>query len=196
MSDTSKTKFSNNLIAIAGLITAVGGLLTILNQTGKLSLNTKDEKPQTESIRKTQNTEGQRETIANQNEYNIEKTVPSKSLDQDNAKLVTYDEPENLTFNLTGYWYDTVNSGRYYFNHQSSGNISFQEYSFLEGVWMVTVEGTGTVNGKNLNIAYTTLFGLTGFFRGTIQDNGIVITGTATINSTGVKTPMNLNKEY
>jgi hypothetical protein len=80
-------------------------------------------------------------------------------------------------------------------DHQASGSVSFQEYSLLNGIWIVTAEGSGTVYKNEIKVPYYTLYGLLGIFTGTIKEDGLTIKGTALDNASGIKTPLLLQKE-
>jgi hypothetical protein len=102
--------------------------------------------------------------------------------------------PKNLGSALSGYWYDIVNAGRYYLKEDSKGKVSFQEYSFLDGSWISTAEGVGTIKGKLLTVPYTTSSGK-GIFKGRTDAHGQTIQGKALNHSTGKTVELYLNRE-
>lgn len=186
MTDTAKTKFSNNLIAIAGLITAVGGLLTVLHQTGVVSFSG-PQKDQTtinpiggKEFRKVE------ETDPTSNDNLLNNFVP---VSRDIDKVDTAFE------NLSGYWYDEINGGRYHFVHSTSGRLTFKEYSWMNGMWIPSAEGSGTIRGQAINLTYTTAYGLSGTFEGTMDEYGEEVAGFALDHSSGLRTNMHLSKQ-
>ena len=193
MSDPSKTKFSTNILAIAGLITAVGGLLTILHQTTDIFSKDKEKKEETiELVDLPKNHQNGTKKVSNPadnstgNIQNIVKEIPAP---------VTQENLENTTsINLSGYWVDTINEGRYLLTQTTTTSFNFQEYSFFEGMWMISAEGIGNLSGNTVQISYNTLFGMPGSFQGTL--NGKThITGKAKDLATGFEIPINLIKE-
>ncbi|HHC80159.1 MAG TPA: hypothetical protein ENK46_09780 [Flavobacteriia bacterium] len=191
MADSAKTKFSTNVLAVTGFITAIAGLITVLHQTGVISFSKKQPPAKVEKVIEKQmpNEEVTTITVSQPNKSNKsgqEETVANNSYQKNETQI---------TYNLTGYWYDTLHAGRYYFNHQASGSVSFQEYSLLNGIWIVTAEGSGTVYKNEIKVPYYTLYGLLGTFTGTIKEDGLTIKGTALDNASGIKTPLLLQKE-
>ncbi len=202
MSDPSKTKFSTNLLAIAGLITAIGGLVTILHQT--TDIFSKKESNKTEIVEKhtPQNISTdigippakqpenafsrQQQNLNTQNNYNA--NTQQQVSDQVNTSY-------NYAVNLSGYWVDHINQGRYLFSQDSYGNLGFQEYSFVDGYWMVTAEGQGFIQANTIQINYYTIFGTAGSFTGSLASNANSMQGRAKDAATGFKVPMSLVKE-
>jgi len=113
----------------------------------------------------------------------------------DNVYTSSQKNEEKKYLNLTGYWKDTNLGGRYYFNHQSSGSLSFTEYSWLDGNWYTTASGTGTIDDKTITIPYSTYIGTNGQFTGTVSNNGLQMKITARDLNTGGQVVLNLEKE-
>ncbi|MGI9549700.1 MAG: hypothetical protein ACR2MT_00765 [Aurantibacter sp.] len=186
MTDTAKTKFSNNLIALAGLITAVGGLLTVLHQTGVVSFTTAEKNQTIVNRNRGDNAQEERKIDPPPKEDIYNNIIPV------NNELA---EPEKVFVNLSGYWYDEINGGRYHFVHDSSGRLAFQEFSWMNGVWITSAEGSGTIQGQMISLAYTTAYGMSGAFEGTIDEEGGEVVGYAMDHSSGLQTSMYLNRE-
>ena len=189
MSD--KTKFSTSIVAITGLITAVGGLITILFNTGFFGDKKGDEKKQPE-----------KEVVYIPEEKNDDEQViridpEPKSFVDEEVIPKPKPKPEPKVYNLTGNWFDPNYPGaKYYFNHESSGAISFTEYSSVFGQWVVTSQGTGTISSnKRIEIPYNTSVGTNGRFDGVLSNNGKTISGTASDFVSGASLPFNLNKQ-
>lgn len=185
MTDTAKTKFWNNLMTIAGLITAVGGLLTVSHQTGVISFSSA-EKNQT-TISRSMGDDGHKET----------KIDPAPKEDIPiNIFPVNYEltEPEKVHVSLSGYWYDELNAGRYHFVHDNSGKFSFQEFSWMNGVRITSAKESGTVQGQAINLAYATAYGLSGALEGIIDEEEEEVVGDAMVQSPGLRTGMYLSR--
>jgi len=190
MADSAKTKFSTNVLAVTGFITAIAGLITVLHQTGVISFSKKQPSAKVEKVIEKQ--------MPNDKVPAITVSQPNKSNKSEQEEKVNNSYQKNetqITYNLTGYWYDTLHAGRYYFNYQASGSVSFQEYSLLNGIWIVTAEGSGTVYKNEIKVSYYTVYRLLGTFTGTIKENGLAIKCTALDNASGIKTPLLLQKE-
>ncbi|MGI9550036.1 MAG: hypothetical protein ACR2MT_02460, partial [Aurantibacter sp.] len=172
------------LIAIAGLITAVGGLLTVLHQTGAFS-----------GVEKNQTTITRGGSDIDHKEQKIDpaprEDTPSNIVPVNND----FAEPKKVSINLSGYWYDEINGGRYHFVHNTSGRLSFQEFTWISGVWVTSAEGSGTVQGQMISLAYTTAYGMTGAFEGTLDEEGEEVIGYAMDHSSGLRTSMYLSRE-
>jgi len=179
MADTAKTKFSNNLIALAGLITAIGGLLTVLHQTEVISFSRSEKRQTTIDRHENKNDPGPKEELHND-------IVPVSN---------GLTEREPVFKNLSGYWYDEINGGRYHFVHNTSGGLSFKEFSWMNGVWITTAEGSGKVHGQMINLTYATAYGLSGAFEGTIDYEEEEVAGFALDHNAGVRTSRHLSKE-
>lgn len=191
MAENRKTGFSSNILAIAGLVTAIGGLITILHQTKVISFGSEKEKTTTE--------------VVNQQGDN-NNTIPANTKNTPAENEVTYKENTHIVnslnntevishnLNISGNWYDLVTACRYSFSQDNYGQISFLEYTFMEGTWIITAEGTGTVNGNQINIPYYTFFDTTGNFVGTINSNNSV-TGTAQDYTSGVRIQLQLSRQ-
>lgn len=181
MADSSKTKFSSNVVAIAGLITAVGGLITILVNAGYIGNKKKDTKKEKDEVKQEIIVKLPEETIKPKKEVIIKKIIPEEKV---------------KTYNLTGYWKDSNNpNGRYYLNHESTGKISFTEYSNLYGQWTVSAQGVGVISGRKLNLPYTTYLGSTGHFEGELSENGKSISGKINDHVSGAEIMMVIAKE-
>jgi len=171
--DTSKTKFSTNIIAITGLNVVVKP-----NDNQKLEVVIKRE-DQTSNPTNTVNT--------------ISPTINQNP-------VVQINEPQAIesykNINLTGYWYENTQGSRYYFKQNSYGNITFQEYGLNEfGVAFVSAEGTGTIQNNTLNISFLSYLGVTGTLNGTIINNGNSIDCMANIPSLGKSLRVIMNRE-
>lgn len=186
MAENRKSGFSSNILAIAGLITAIGGLITILHQTKVISFGSEKEKTKTEVV----NQQGK----ANNNNTLIESEVTHIDNTDIVSNLNNNSEVVSGNLNITGNWYDSINAGRYSFSQNGYGQISFQEHSYMEGTWLITAEGTGTVSGNQINIPYYTIYDTTGHFVGTINNNNSV-TGTAQDYASGARVQLQLSRQ-
>lgn len=198
MSDPSKTKFSTNILAIAGLITAIGGMVTILHQTTDIFSRDKEkseEKIQFVDMPKANQKNADvidAKTVYNPADYSAKNT--SNVVEQTTTPVTQNHYKSQPAINLSGYWVDTINEGRYLFTQTTSTGFNFQEYSFLEGIWIITAEGVGTLTGNNIQISYNTIFGMPGTFKGTLSGQ-TQITGKAKDMATGFEVALNLIKE-
>ncbi len=180
MSNTTKTKFSTNVLAIATLVTAIGGFITILFNTGVLGNEKK--KSTTEEVKESKIDSTQRET---------DTTIKDQA-----TQPVVYKAEKTEAYNLTGNWFDINNpKGKYYINHEGSGMISFTEYSLVFGEWISTATGSGTVENKKIDIPYTTYLGTNGRFKGEVLSDGKKIEGTVRDYSAGITIVLNIQKE-
>jgi len=178
MSETPKNKFSSNLIAITGFITAIAGLITILHQAGVMFPKDDHQQNKTTVIIDTVIAESKGGS----------KIIVNNSLTKTNYK-------EERKFNIAGYWNDNVNNGRYYFSHNTSNTVNFQEYSLVQGSWIVSAEGRGTIYKNELSISYLTMYGTSGSFNGIISEDTRTIEGVAKDGTTGIRMPMKIRKE-
>lgn len=182
MTNSTRTKFSANIIALTGLISAIGGIITVLYTVGVLGGE------------KTPNKEEEFQELL------VTKPTEKSNVQTKEIKIVTTPKPTIATkvikaINLTGYWVDTnTPNGKYYINHESSGNISFTEYSLMLGSWVTTASGSGKTNGNTLEIPYVTYAGTNGNFKGKLVSNGKKIQGTAYDFSAGIQVALNLQK--
>ena len=186
MVDSTNTKFSTSVIAITGLITAIGSIITILFNVG--IIGNKEQK-------KDHKKEEQKKEVI------IDKSKLPKDIKAKEVKVIPTVKPETLTvvektYNLTGKWVDINNSnGRYQINHEDSGTINFTEYSFVFGEWVTTATGTGNVNGTNVTIPYTTYLGTNGKFTGKITNRGKKIEGKIQDFDAGITAELNIKKQ-
>ncbi|SEC20996.1 hypothetical protein SAMN04489761_2383 [Tenacibaculum sp. MAR_2009_124] len=171
-----KTKFSTTIMAITGLITAIGGVITILHNVGFLGLkepNEKHFKVEKETFEK------EKETI-NEKEKVIKSFIPV----------------EKIKVSLSGYWWNKENNnGKYYIEHKRNGEVSFTEYSLMYGQWVSTATGSGDITATSIDIPYTTYVGASGKFTGKVSANGKEIHGFIHDFSAGMKVILNLIKE-
>lgn len=206
----SQNKFSSNLIAVAGIITAIGGLVTVLHQTGVIAFNGSKE-----PVQKEQKQEVQPQKLVSNSDANIisdsksqeEMDAIKKQLQQtqkqlNEMKVVTEKKsipPAIVNTNIatptivTGTWQDAISYGKYVFAQDAYGTISFQEHSNVEGVWIVTAEGTGRLTNNRMVLDYMTLYGTSGKFDGTLQNDGS-IKGIASDISSGIQTQLHLRR--
>jgi len=204
-SDTSKTKFSTNIIAITGLIGAIAGLITVLHTTGVINVTGRSndstvEKEKIEVVKPNDNPKV--EVIIKQEEQSSSpvKTINtiSPTIEQ-NPVIKVQETPPVETYksiNLTGYWYENMQGSRYYFKQNNYGNITFQEYGLNEfGVAFVSAEGTGTIQNNILNISFLSYLGVTGTLKGNIINNGNSIDCIANIPSLGKSLRVIMNRE-
>ncbi|CAM1345293.1 hypothetical protein [Tenacibaculum amylolyticum] len=193
MSDATKTKFSTAVIAITGLISAIGGVITILYNVGFLGPN-KEQKPE------------QKKTEEKVIVVDKEKAKPTKTIvdkPEEKTKIIDDFKPKKVVekevkkeYNLTGYWLDVNNAnGKYYIDHNTSGRISFTEYSFVFGEWIVTANGTGTIKNGRIEIPYTTYVGTNGEFTGKLVEENHEIQGNIHDLNANMKAVLNLQKE-
>ncbi|MGG8495304.1 hypothetical protein ACQY1Q_02710 [Tenacibaculum sp. TC6] len=182
MTDPTKTKFATTIIAITGLISAIGGVITILHNVGVLDFGKlKKEEIKIEEVKKEE--PHQEEKI---------KDTKQKVITTINPKV--YEAAKE--YNLTGYWLDKANAnGKYYITHQNTGNVSFTEYSLIFGQWISTATGQGKCNNNTLEIPYETYLGTNGKFTGKISNNGKEIEGTISDFNAGMTAMLNLKKE-
>ncbi|CAM1358361.1 hypothetical protein [Tenacibaculum xiamenense] len=179
MSDSAKTKFTATIIAITGLLTAIGGVITVLHNVGFLNLK-KDKKEES----KIEIEIPEKKKVIDEKEKVIKTIVSEKKIKKEEPLV------------LSGYWWNKDNrNGKYYIESNSSGNISFTEYSLMYGQWISTATGTGSVKQKNIDIPYTTYLGTSGKFTGKVVDNGKEIHGSIHDFSAGMKVILNLIKE-
>ena len=188
MANTTNTKFSTSVMAITGLITAIGSIITILFNVGIIG-NKGDEKHQDLQDN-------------NPKEVVVKGEITPNIVEDKGVKIITKDEPKVQKkavvkeFNLTGRWVDINNpTGRYEITHDSSGNISFTEYSLIFGEWIATAEGSGEVNSMRVNIPYTTYVGTNGKFTGKITNNGKKIDGQVKDFNAGITAELKLQKQ-
>jgi hypothetical protein len=187
MPDTTKTKFSTSIIAITGLITAVGSVITILYNVGIIG-------------NKENNDNSKREEQVQQVKV-IDESEPQEDKKAKELNVVTKVKPERVkkvvkSYNLTGKWIDINNpNGRYQINHENSDAISFTEYSLVFGEWIITASGSGKVTDSNINIPYTTYLGTNGKFTGLITRNGEKIEGKIQDFNAGITAELNLQKQ-
>ena len=184
MTNSTRTKFSTSIIAITGLISAIGGIITVLYTVGVLGMEkAHDKEEKTPELLVTET-----------------KPIEKRDVQTKEIKIVTPPKPTIVkkvikAVNLTGYWVDTnTPNGKYYINHESSGNISFTEYSLMFGSWVTTATGSGKKNGNTLEIPYITYAGTNGNFKGKLVSNGKKIQGTAYDFSAGIQVALNLQK--
>ncbi|CAL2086621.1 hypothetical protein [Tenacibaculum sp. 190524A05c] len=186
MPDATKTKFSTSIIAITGLITAIGSVITILYNVGIIGNKDSAKNEKKEEPKK---------------EVKVDKTKIPKDLKTKEVKVITNIKPETLKkvvkkYNLTGKWIDINNpNGRYQINHEASGTISFTEYSLVYGEWITTASGSGKVTQSGISIPYTTYVGTNGKFTGKITSNGEKIEGKIKDFNAGITAELNLQKQ-
>lgn len=187
MSDSTKTKFSTNIIAITGLISAIGGVITVLYNTGVLGSKQVHTTIQEKS----------HEVIYQKKESNIKKKAQVKEENEVNyVDVVFTKESLKRTHNLTGYWIDINNpNGRYYIDFQEADLITFTEYSLVLGVWVVTANGSGNIHKNRITIPYKTYVGTMGKFSGKVLKNGNRINGSIQDYHAGITAPLNLQKQ-
>jgi hypothetical protein len=193
MSDPSKTKFSTNILAIAGLITAIGGMVTILHQTTDIFSKDKEKNEEKIQFVDMQNTfQNDTKSVFNPVDHSVKNT--HNVIEQTTTPVTQNHYESQPVINLSGYWIDTINEGRYLFTQTTSTSFNFQEYSFLEGVWIISAEGIGNLSGNTVHISYNTLFGMPGTFNGTLNGQ-TQISGRAKDMATGFEVAINLIKE-
>jgi hypothetical protein len=189
MVDSTNTKFSTSVIAITGLITAIGSVITILFNVGIIGNKASKKDHKKEDLKK---------------EVVIDKSKLPKDLKTKEIDIVPSVKPPKTkevkaivkNYNLTGKWIDIDNpSGRYQINHEDSGAISFTEYSLVFGEWVSTASGSGKVTKSRLNIPYTTYIGTSGKFTGRITNNGGKIEGKIQDFDAGITAILNLQKQ-
>ena len=185
MVDSTNTKFSTSVIAITGLITAIGSIITILFNVGIIG---------NKGQKKDHKKEEQKKEVI------IDKSKLLKDLKTKDVTIPAI-KPETLTvvektYNLTGKWVDINNSnGRYQINHEDSGTINFTEYSIVYGEWITTATGTGNVKGTRVKIPYQTYAGTRGEFTGSITNQGKKIQGKIQDFDAGITAELNLKKQ-
>ena len=185
MVDSTKTKFSTTVIAITGLITAIGSVITILFNVGIIG-----NKEQKKDHKKE---EQKKEVIIDKSKLPKDLKTKDVTIPAIKAEALTVVEK---TYNLTGKWVEINNSnGRYQINHEDSGTINFTEYSFVFGEWVTTATGTGNVNGTNVTIPYTTYLGTSGKFTGKITNRGKKIEGRIQDFDAGITAELNIKKQ-
>lgn len=177
--DKTKTKFSTTVVALTGLISAIGGIITVLFNTGVLGGEKKE-------VQKTKEP-----PVVVVKEKPKMKDVTTKKLEPDYIE-----QPKKRSYNLTGYWIDNNNpNGKYYFHQQNEREISFTEYSLLFGQWITSATGSGTIDKDNIKLVYSTSSGTTGEFIGNLYKEGNVIGGTVRDLVTGLTGTLHLKKE-
>ncbi len=210
----SQNKFSTNLLAITGFITAIGGLVTVLHQTGVFS--PEDSKASTKSEQKevvepqkpvsdvqtkviTNNANKSQEEIdamklqLQQTQAQLDQMKDENSRKTQTSQPVTaYNTNSNVI--LTGTWQDAINYGRYVFGQDALGELTFQEYSYVEGTWVVTSEGSGHIKNNSITLNYMTLYSTSGRFNGVLQNDGS-IKGIATDNASGIQVQLHLKRQ-
>lgn len=179
MSEGTKNKFSSNLVAITGFITAIVGLITILHQVGVI-------------FPKEDNQQTQRTVVV---DTVVVKPKQTNDVEVVHTSLTDTKPKKERIFNLSGYWNDKVNNGRYFFTHNTQNTVRFQEYSLVQGSWIVSAEGTGTIYKNELSITYTTMYGTTGSYNGIISNNSNRIEGVVKDLTSGLQMPMKISKE-
>ena len=195
--DPSKTKFSTNIIAITGLLGAIGGLLTVLHTTGviDLSSNAKNQTPQKEII-------GNKLDIEDIN-VSDDNTLNISEMDNEESFANTEIEKPKTTIkkvtnmpNLSGYWYENQLGSRYFFSQDAGGNIAFKEFALnTYGETFVSAQGTGAIRNSSININFVSYLGYSGVFNGTVTNNGKTISGVASVPSTGESLQLTMYKE-
>jgi len=211
----SQNKFSSNLVAIAGLITAIAGLLTVLHQTGVIFNDSKaSNKENVEKVIEPKGVVEASKTVPIPNDSNKSQEEMDaikaqlrhtqaqldqmKESDVDSKKTLPTTPVTNYNTNnstlLTGTWQDVINYGRYVFGQDAYGNITFQEHSIVEGTWIVTSEGNGVIENNAIALDYITLYGTAGRFNGSVQNDGS-IKGVATDNASGVQVQLHLKRQ-
>jgi len=208
----TQNKFSSNLVAIAGLITAIAGLLTVLHQTGVIfnTDNTSNnenieqtdqpatviEDSKSASINNSSNSQEEMEAIKKQLEHTQTQLDQIKKVDsRETLPTSTVNEfNTNSTTLLTGTWQDVINYGKYIFRQDVSGNLTFQEHSVVEGSWIVTSEGNGVIENNTIELDYITLYGTAGRFSGKLQSDGS-IRGIAIDNASGIQVQLHLKRQ-
>jgi hypothetical protein len=197
--------------SIAALITAVGGLLTILYQIGVIGPGKQsDIPPQTPTSQI-----GQYEDKAHELEQKIadidanerrsrEAELKDKlekleqQLKEREGKSTSYSS--NLSsgaepINLTGNWYTSATPGVSYKIVQYDESVTFEEISSLFGIPTVSAAGNGSISGSTLKLSYNTLFGTQGKGSLRIKENGDLLTGSLTDLTSGMVMPLSLQRE-
>jgi hypothetical protein len=210
----AQNKFSSNLLAIAGFITAIGGLVTVLHTTGVISINSSKEP--VENVKKQvvqpQNlvSDDSKEVATSNGAHKSQKEMDAikAQLDETQAQLNQIKKgsskksvpttPVNTNTSsptiVTGTWQDAISYGKYVFAQDAYGTVSFQEHSIIDDVWIITAEGTGTLKNNRLLLDYMTLYGTSGRFDGNLQNDGS-IQGVASDISSGIQTQLHLKRQ-
>lgn len=169
----NKTKFSMNIIAIAGLVTAFGGLITILHQTGIITIysgykikqpietpiehkseiiENQFQEPVSKSIYSTNNDMVNHNKIKPHNSY-IEKV--SNNSKRDELPINNYSK-----INYTGSWISAMDDARYEIIQNNLGQINLKEYQLIDGIWIITAEGDGNILNNKIRISINTIYGI------------------------------------
>ncbi|MFY7672189.1 hypothetical protein ACOSP6_13980 [Tenacibaculum sp. MEBiC06402] len=189
MVDSTNTKFSTSVIAITGLITAIGSVITILFNAGiigKKPVNKNNSKEKTE-----------KKVVIDHSK--LPGDLRTKEIDV--VPSVKPPKPKVVkaivkNYNLTGKWIDADSpNARYQINHEDSGAISFTEYSLVFGEWIATASGTGKVTKRGVSIPYKTYLGTNGKFTGKITNNGEKLEGKIQDFDVGMSVTINLQKQ-
>ncbi len=207
-----KGGFTTFIGAVAGLITAIGTLIVILNQVGLLGTPKSNvtTKPQTEQTLPSANqpSNSQRvqelenkiteldddEAAAKEEEMLKRIEELEKQLKAKQQKAVSNNQTEPASsINLTGYWTDAYSGGLYQIN-QFGTDISLKEFVNYFGVQTITSDGYGSISGKQVKIDYNTLFNTSGSATLKIQNNGNRLTGTATDHYTKAVIQLDLTR--
>ena len=101
------------------------------------------------------------------------------------------DDAKSSRISLSGNWYDD-NTGASYVFTQYGNEVTFQEMTNYYGQPIVSVAGSGYLQGNTLNLQYQTLMGTTGEATLTIGGDGDELTGRTNDFSTGASMPLNL----
>ncbi len=204
MSDiSSKSGFSGSIGALAGLITAVATLITILYQTGVIG--GKDAEPQKTEMYAVP-PELDRNAILQRRLDSMESVHAQQKADEMKARIdalekkladearrkaksststtTTTPVKKAPSYHLAGKCYEQTSVVNYDFNHFVE-TISIAEYTMFLGIRTVTAEGSGTISGNKIKISYTTIFDTQGTLTLTIINNGNALSGSFYDHSTG-----------
>ena len=188
------------IATIAAAITAIAGTITAVKQCSndgsatsqpKLEIsNTFKQPEQTVTVNGQQidkeNLENQQQRMRQEIEE-LKQKLADKPI-QDNSYQVA---GEAAYANISGLWSDRFTGATYTFT-QAGSNFTFQEHSNLYGAEYISAAGSGSVNGLNVLISYTTLMSTTGSGTLLLSLDNKTMAGTLTDNTYGTRVNVNL----
>ncbi len=203
-----KSGFSGSIAALAGLITAIATLVTILFQAGIIGGDKKVAKSEPTAVY--QETEPTEKVVPNTTQnHNIVLQQRLDSLNQEAARkreaelkkqIVAMEEQlrqkqqeearkpaaqnKPVVATIGGKWMDQYSGGLYEIN-QFDDKITFVEYSMFLGIRTVSAEGNGTISNNSVVVEYNTIFDTSGKLTLQIQEQGKALSGTFHDYNTG-----------
>lgn len=189
MANGTGTKFSTTIISITGLITALGGIITVLYNVGILEGRKKAEEPQVHYKKIV-------EELIEEETSKVKEVVPSQVVvDTKPAITKVVHQPKKKVQDVTGYWFDSDDANAKYYFEQINSKITFTEYTQVFGQWTASASGSGTINNNKIKLSYTTYIGSRGEFTGKLTNSGKKMQGNIRDFDLGGTAAMRLRKE-